>query len=132
VADEAPVTEAALAEASKQKQQQPSMDDASAAAAAADAVVVPVLSAVADRMQQQAVAGPNQHLPLLAGVVVGVVAAAVVAAAVALRAAPCAAAEAQDKSRNGYVPPGGMMMALDEPQPGQLPEAAPLLASIKV
>lgn len=127
MADEVTVAEAALPEAPRQEQQQPSTDGASTAVAAADAVV-PVLSAVADKMQQQAVAGPNQHLPLLAGVVVGVIAAAVLAAAAALRAAPCAAVEA--KAPHGYVPPGDMM-AHDEPQPA-LTEAAPLLASIKV
>lgn len=89
------------------------------------AAVAPAVTVVVDKMQQHAVNGPNQHLPLLAAVVVAVVAAAVVAAAVALRAAACAADAKGSCRAGGYVPPG----IVGSPEPQKLGEALPLLAA---
>jgi hypothetical protein len=89
------------------------------------AAVAPAVTFVVDKVQQHAVDGPNQHLPLLAAVVVAVVVAAVVAAAVALRAAPCAADAKGSCRGRGYVPPG----IVSSPEPPKLGEALPLLAA---
>jgi hypothetical protein len=117
-AGQVPVVEAQKATDLQQDQKAEQPKSAAAAAPAVD-VVAPAVAFVADKMQQHAVAAPNQHLPLLAGVVVAVVAAAVVAAAVALKAAP---GRAEGKTA-GYLPP-----RIVSPEPALPCEASPLLA----
>jgi hypothetical protein len=120
-AGQAPVVEAQKV-ADLQQEQQPQQSKSLAAAVTVQPavdVMAPAVAFVADKMQQHAVAAPNQHLPLLAGVVVAVVAAAVVAAAVALKAAPC---RAEGKSAS-YLPPN-----MVNPEPSLPCEASPLLA----